>query len=67
MLFFCATEMISVERDTEYNGCLLLGFLGGLALCYRNDFYGTRHRVEWVLTARFSVPLAVVDQWGGHG
>ena len=36
-------------------------FLGGLALCYRNDFCGTRHRVDWMLTARFSVSLAVVD------
>ena len=35
----------------------MLGFLGGLALCYRNDFCRTRHRVEWMLTARFSVPL----------
>ena len=38
----------------------MLGVLGDLALCYRNDLCRTRHRVEWMLTARFSVPLAVV-------
>ena len=31
----------------------MLDFQGGIALCYRNDFCGTRHRLEWMLTARF--------------
>ena len=30
-------------------------------MCYRNDFCGTRCRVEWMLTPLLSVPLAVVD------
>ena len=38
-------------------------FLGGCT----NDLCGTRRRVEWMLTPLLSVPLAVVDPWGGHG
>ena len=34
-------------------------------MCCTNDFYGTRRRVEWMLTPLLSVPLAVVDPWGG--
>ena len=42
-------------------------FWAAQPMCYRNDFCGTRRRVEWMLTPLLPIPLAVVDPWGGHG